>query len=93
MTTTNPAAPEWRYTPTIMDGPVVRYAFNTMFEVNASRNGVSFDGPAPIMKIEKLAQLIRILEEAGEAHKAIGPGGDHSAAKAWVEKANEEVEL
>jgi len=92
MTTTVPPAPEWRYTSTIWDGPVVLYNFFYPCEVKASRNGVRVVGPAPVMGSERLAQFIGVLKKAEEACKAIG-NGDHAAAKAWVEKANEEVEL
>lgn len=85
---------KWRYTPTIMDGPVVRYAWNDRFEINASRNGVSFCGPAPVMG--SVDEIKKLLDIAYSAHKLFayhrGDGG-HNAAKAWVKTQNDMVEV
>jgi hypothetical protein len=37
------------FTPTIMDGAVVRFKIGDRYEVNASRNGVSASGPCPML--------------------------------------------
>jgi hypothetical protein len=81
----------WKYTPTIMDGPVVRFDFTSFCEVNASRNGVSIDGQAPVMKEKRLKEFHTLLGQAFEAHLAITEAGDHDAAQAWVEKQNLEI--
>jgi len=56
---------ERTYTPTIMDGPVIRWKIGYSTEVSASRNGVLISGaymlsyPADYERFEKLLALAR----------------------------------
>lgn len=63
-----------RYTPTICDGPVFRWApagRRTGFEASASRNGVMLHGASPCFNAESLSQLRAVLLLAERVHKRL----------------------
>jgi hypothetical protein len=60
-----------RYTPTICDGPVFRWApaYWPGFEVSASRNGVMFHGPSPCFRESSLVGLLAVVALAERVHR------------------------
>jgi len=93
MTTTPQPAPKWWYDASTIQtsSPVFYCDFSPALEISVSKDGISIDGWS-FIKIERLFQFIRALEEAGDAHRVIKKG-NHAAARTWVEKMNEEVEI
>lgn len=77
-----PAVPE--YTPTVMDGAVLRWrwGYGNGSEVSASRNGVALDLPG-VYQGAALEQIKALLDLALDAHRKIAAGG-HDAAEAIV---------
>jgi hypothetical protein len=77
---------------TIMSGCVVRWRAGGRgeFEINASRDGVSFSGFAPIFEGEMISELLAVLAEAREVHRQLAsdamPCGDYPARRAIVER-------
>jgi len=63
-----------RYTPTIMSGPVYRWApagHRTGFEVSASRDGVMLHGGSPCLGGDGLAALRAVLLLAERVHERL----------------------
>lgn len=59
-----------RYTPTIMDGPVIRWGRGYPgFEVSASRNGVMTHGSSPTLTGGDIARLTKLLTFAERVHR------------------------
>jgi hypothetical protein len=77
---------------TIMSGCVVRWkaAGRGDFEINASRDGVSFSGFAPIFEGEMISELLAVIAEALDVHRQLAsdsmPFGDYPARRAIVER-------
>lgn len=93
MTTKATGKPKWKYIKT--SGPIVRCDFRGLYTISVSKEAININGALMTQKPETVAwaiallkEFIGVLREANEAHKAIGPGGDHAAAKTWVEKVN-----
>lgn len=63
-----------RYTPTIMSGPVYRWApagHRFLFELSASRDGVMLHGGSPCLSGDGLAALRAVLLLAGRVHERL----------------------
>jgi hypothetical protein len=63
-------------TPTIMDGMVVRYQIRD-FEINVSRNGISTDGPMPLVRrVDDLDVVIEYFRRAFLQFRQLEPNRD-----------------
>jgi hypothetical protein len=80
---------EATYTPTIMDGAVVRFKIGDGYQINASRNGVSGFGTCPMLREIGEVTTINNLFLAGWGiyqKMVTNPGQAHETAKAFVEQ-------
>ncbi len=83
------------YTPTIMDGAVVRWKLDDSAQISASRNGIGIHGVWPIISgaasLEQFSELIDLAWATyNEMKNAIGDGA-HDHAKKVVEEFNSQL--
>lgn len=77
------------YTPTIMDGAVIRFKIDDRYQINASRNGVSAHGTCPIMTdISEITTINNLFLAGWSAYTQMkaNPRDAHDIAKAFVKQ-------
>jgi hypothetical protein len=80
---------EASYTPTVMDGAVVRFKIGENYQINASRSGVSGSGSCPLLtEIGDITTINNLFLVGWNIYQKMrrSPGNSHEIAKLFVEE-------